>query len=211
MGFSNWICSIEASALWIMQNKHKLTLINVQWGSGIDYSITVNEKNLYLLFENWMVLFVCLWILVPLKNFSLKWRHLFLPRAAKFNLCSALMAIEQWGFFSMPHLTWHGASMYNGPVTFTPIAEPLAVELFLLWTFIWTNLNSLHPRKLCAKFGWNWPSGSGEEEEDKRPRGHIAHLRKPLKSINIYDYIIWLREEKEPLLTLWEFNGSSFE
>ena len=27
-----------------------------------------------------------------------------------------------------------------------------------------TNLNSIHPRMLCAKFGWNWPSGSGEED-----------------------------------------------
>ena len=32
--------------------------------------------------------------------------------------------------------------------------------------FIWTNLNLLHPRMLCAKFGWNWPSGSGEEDEN---------------------------------------------
>ena len=32
--------------------------------------------------------------------------------------------------------------------------------------FIWTNLNPLHPRILCAKFGWNWPSGSGEEDEN---------------------------------------------
>ena len=31
-------------------------------------------------------------------------------------------------------------------------------------SFIWTNLNPLHPRMLCAKFGWNWPSGSGEED-----------------------------------------------
>ena len=30
--------------------------------------------------------------------------------------------------------------------------------------FIWTNLNPLHPRMLCAKFGWNWHSGSGEED-----------------------------------------------
>ena len=30
--------------------------------------------------------------------------------------------------------------------------------------FIWTNLNPLHPRMLCAKFGWNWPSGFGEED-----------------------------------------------
>ena len=31
---------------------------------------------------------------------------------------------------------------------------------------IWTNLNFLHPRKLFAKFGWNWSSGSGEEDEN---------------------------------------------
>ena len=30
--------------------------------------------------------------------------------------------------------------------------------------FIWTNLNSLHPKMIHAKFGWNWPSGSGEED-----------------------------------------------
>ena len=32
--------------------------------------------------------------------------------------------------------------------------------------FIWTNLNLLHPRMLCDKFGWNWPSDSGEEGEN---------------------------------------------
>ena len=32
--------------------------------------------------------------------------------------------------------------------------------------FIWTNLNPLHPRMLWAKFGWNWPCGSGEEDEN---------------------------------------------
>ena len=26
----------------------------------------------------------------------------------------ALMAIEQWGFFSVPHLLWHWAYVYNG-------------------------------------------------------------------------------------------------
>ena len=28
--------------------------------------------------------------------------------------------------------------------------------------FIWTNLSPHHPWMLCAKFGWNWPSGAGE-------------------------------------------------
>ena len=29
--------------------------------------------------------------------------------------------------------------------------------------YIWTNLNTLYPRMHCAKFGWDWPSGSGED------------------------------------------------
>ena len=38
--------------------------------------------------------------------------------------------------------------------------------------FIWTNLNSLHPKMFCAKFDWNWPSGSEEEDENvKRTTG----------------------------------------
>lgn len=31
-----------------------------------------------------------------------------------------------------------------------------------VWSFIWTNLNPLHPIMLSAKFGWNWPSRSEE-------------------------------------------------
>ena len=42
------------------------------------------------------------------------------------------MAIEQWGFFSMLHLLWHGAFVYNGhlrgPLTLASIAERLEVE-----------------------------------------------------------------------------------
>ena len=32
------------------------------------------------------------------------------------------------------------------------------------WPFIWTNRNFLYPRMLPAKFYWNLPSGSGEED-----------------------------------------------
>ena len=31
-------------------------------------------------------------------------------------------------------------------------------------SFIWTNLNPLNLRMHCSKFGWSWPSGSGEED-----------------------------------------------
>ena len=31
-------------------------------------------------------------------------------------------------------------------------------------TYIWSNLNPLHPKMHCVKFGWNWPGGSGQED-----------------------------------------------
>ena len=31
-------------------------------------------------------------------------------------------------------------------------------------TLIWINWNPLYPRMLCAKFGWNWPCGSRQDE-----------------------------------------------
>ena len=49
-------------------------------------------------------LFVCLWFYVPLKDFSLIWRrHHYRWMASNFDLCSGLMAIEQWGFINVPH------------------------------------------------------------------------------------------------------------
>ena len=82
--------------------------------------------------KNW---FVCLGFILPLENFSLIWRrHRW--RAANFDLCSALMAIEQSGFLSVPYLLWHGASVYNlyylrGPATLSPIIERSVVDLSL--------------------------------------------------------------------------------
>ena len=73
------------------------------------------------------VLFVCLVFFVPLEDCSLIWRrqHRWW-KAANFDLCSVLMAIEQFGFFNLPHLLWHGASVYNshlrGPLTLTLVA-----------------------------------------------------------------------------------------
>ena len=49
------------------------------------------------------------------------------------NLSRVTECIEQWGFLSVPHLLWNGASVYKGhlggPVTLAPIAERLAVDL----------------------------------------------------------------------------------
>ena len=87
---------------------------------------------------NWLI-FVCLcvwclsshsWIFHSYGNVTITGEGLQI-----FALCSALMAIEQWGFFSVPRLLWRESSVYNGylrgPVKLTPIAERLAAELSL--------------------------------------------------------------------------------
>ena len=82
-------------------------------------------------------LFVCLfWVVRPTREFCTHLESSLVPvKGCIYELCSAFMAIEQWGFFSVPHLLWHGASVYDthlrGPVTLKPVAESLAVDLSL--------------------------------------------------------------------------------
>ena len=83
----------------------------------------------YQQFIYWNSIFVCLGGYPPTREFftqHYRWR------SANFDLCSALVAIGHSGFFSVPHLLWHGASVYNGhlrgPLTLTPFAERLAVN-----------------------------------------------------------------------------------
>ena len=59
---------------------------------------------------------------VPIKNFSLIWRRYHnWWWATNFDICSALMAIEQWGFFiNVPHVLWHGPTLYNGNLRENP-------------------------------------------------------------------------------------------
>ena len=61
-----------------------------------------------------LMLFVCFFF-SPLKYFLLIWRHHHCGwKAANFDLCSAFIAIEQGGFFSVPHLLWHCDTGHNG-------------------------------------------------------------------------------------------------
>ena len=58
------------------------------------------------------------------------------------------MAIELWGFLSVPHLLWHRASIYNGhirgPVTLTPIAKHLELSL-PVYDLVLSRLGFEHP------------------------------------------------------------------
>ena len=82
-----------------------------------------------------MAAYLRLFVCVCLYGFSCPTREIFTHietspyrwRAATFELCSALMAIEQWRFFCVSHLLWHGVFVYighlRGPVTFTHISQ----------------------------------------------------------------------------------------
>ena len=51
-----------------------------------------------------------------------------------------------------------------------------------------------------------------KETENKRPMGHIAHLRKQFKSINTYNYIITLvKRRKKPIIILMRIKWFFFE
>ena len=79
--------------------------------------------------------FVCLFD-VLLENISLSWiRHYQQWKATKFDLYSALKAIEKWGFFIVPHQLWKVPILYTGylwrPVT--PIKHLLSSVL--MWSY----------------------------------------------------------------------------
>ena len=94
----------------------------------------------YLFFMSGIVNYICLFVCFcglyrPTSEFVIHLETSCRRKAANLDLSSALNAIEQWGFFTMPHLLWHGPTVYNGhlrgPVTLTPVAERLALELSL--------------------------------------------------------------------------------
>ena len=69
---------------------------------------------------------------------------------------------------------------------------------------IWINLNPLHPGILCVKFGWNWPNGSGEEDEivkslqtdgrtDERTDGKTDDGRQVIRKAHLNFQLRWAK------------------
>ena len=67
-------------------------------------------------------------------------------------------------WFKLANWFWRGR-FWNFVNVFSPFRNSFPLEKS--GPFFWTNLNPLHPRMLCAKFGWNWLSSSGEEDFEK--------------------------------------------
>ena len=104
--------------------------------------------HIYILITSADFLFVCVEFIVPLENFSLTWRrHHCRWRAANFDLCSVLMAMEQWGFFNVPHLLWQGPTLYKSHHTHTQcraFGRKAVATFFLLLR--WSNPDLPHVR-----------------------------------------------------------------
>ena len=65
--------------------------------------------------ENWIAFLSWFGVFRPTREFLLILRsHHYQWKSANYDLWAALMDIEQWGFFSVLYLQWHGTSAYNG-------------------------------------------------------------------------------------------------
>ena len=120
------------SSLWIIE----ISCIVQGYKDTCAWPINSKFRLVYILYCVWMVgwkiFFV--WGFTSQSRILNSWRRPHNQwRASKFDLSSAPIAIEQRWFLRVQHLLWHGASVYNGhlrgPVTVTPVAERLAVQL----------------------------------------------------------------------------------
>ena len=87
-----------------------------------------------------------------------------------------------------------------------PIISPLGRA----WPFIWTSLNPLYPGILCAKFGWNWPSGSDEDENVKSLRTDDG--QQVIRKAHLSFQLSWANKNSwvRIFLTLIQLKGHTF-
>jgi hypothetical protein len=80
---------------------------------------------------NWLIDYSLLY--VPRKNFSLIGRRQITGEGLQnLGLCSALRAFEQGGIFIVPHLLWHGDSVFHSHPNDHPIQSPLTTHKGIL-------------------------------------------------------------------------------
>ena len=65
--------------------------------------------------------------------------------------------------------------------------------------FIWTNMKPVYPRMLCAKFSWNWSSGSGENFQISSIYYHYFVIISPWKRTEPFSYRLESPSSKDAL------------
>ena len=112
--------TVTAQCLWVRSIWWRLS-----FPGETNKTQTNIRTNHYPIFINQYMYMFCLFgVYHPTREF-----YTNIETSANFDLRWTLM------LFSVPHLLWHGTSVYNshlrGPVTLSPITERLAVELSL--------------------------------------------------------------------------------
>jgi hypothetical protein len=119
----------------------------------IDFGLLVLEK----IFQNFQCN-ITLSLLSPLENsYPLHFKKIESP-SPKDNSCQVWLKLAQW-FWRRRFL--NDTTHFYIFVIISPLKRT--------WPFIWTNLNSFHPRIICTKFYSIWPAGSGEDDFSKFP------------------------------------------
>ena len=104
-------CCNVFKRLWFIKEIKKRTYTYFVW---IDWHLVSCQCENQIKCNTLSFYLICLGFIVPLENFSLIHGDVAITGEGLQNLCLALMAIEQWGFFSVPHLLWHASSLAKG-------------------------------------------------------------------------------------------------
>ena len=155
------------------------------WISGSENFLN-SSMFFFLLFLNYLSLE---------KGWALQLKKLKFP-SPKDDLCQVWLKLAQW-FWRRRFLNFVKYLSYFIIISPWKRVGPI----------IWTNLNPLHPRMLCATFGWNWLSGTGEEDFlnfvnvfslfrnylplEKGRAIHLNKLESPLPKDALYQ--VWLK------------------
>jgi hypothetical protein len=109
-----------------------------------------SDKLYFDLMHDWMIDYLRFY--VALKIFLLIWRHHHCRwRAKNLGLCSAIRAFEQGEIFIVPHLLWHGTSVFPVSSVYTsPFSRLLRHTMGCggsILTWILTGWHLLKPAK----------------------------------------------------------------
>ena len=115
-------------------------LVKVSFYLELKHYTVVTQTYLNSTMHGWLV--GCIEFIVPLENFSLKWRP-FPVKGCKFWPMLGTYGYWAVRFFNVPLPLRHGPTVYNGhlrgPLTLTLTAERLAMELSLSVSYVWCD------------------------------------------------------------------------
>ena len=100
-------------------------------------------------------------------NGRIVWTLKFLPSSENYKKCLSIIFHNKKPMGHIAHLRkqFKSINTYDYIITLIKRRKKHIINFMrIYWFIIWRNLNPLHQRMICATFGWNLLSGSGEED-----------------------------------------------